>query len=300
MSQDVLKSKARNAFTSSKKVNISLRATLFWLRYGFKIVGCLAPSLAEKMALRLFLTPPRHNIPEWQKSYIVNAKILTVKVRDKTIKLYQWGAGPTILLVHGWGGRGSQLSAFISPLVEAGYSVLALDGPAHGASSGKRSDMFEFASAIVAATEVIGTLHAIIAHSFGSACTLLAMRESKIKVPKLVLIGCPSSAIWITEEFADKLSISKKIVTGMRKQLERRYGNKWTWEDLSLLKMIKKITVPTLLVHDRNDHEVPYQQAIELEKANPICNLFTSEGFGHRRILRSAEVINRSLSFIKE
>ena len=64
--------------------------------------------------------------------------------------------------------------------------------------------------------------------------------------------------------------------------------------------MIKTISVPTLIVHDRKDFEVPYQQAIELEQANRFCELFTTEGLGHRRILRSPEVVNKTLAFILE
>jgi pimeloyl-ACP methyl ester carboxylesterase len=301
MTQKLLKSKSNNPFTSTKKGNLSLKLKLFWLRSGFKIMSCLAPGIAERMALHLFLTPPRHGIPEWQKSYIARAKKNIQDVQGKKITFYQWGSdGPVILLVHGWGGRGSQLGAFIDPLIKAGYRVLALDGPAHGDSSGKSTDMFEFSSAIGTATRIVGAIDTIISHSFGSACSLLAMRENKIQPSKLVLIGCPSSAIWITEDFADKLSISRKTVAGMRKKFEHRYNNRWTWEDLSLLKLIKTVTVPILIVHDRKDLDVPWKQAVELEQANSVCKLFLTEGLGHRRILRSPEVIDRVVSFVQD
>jgi len=301
MAQKFLKPKVSNAYTAGKKTSLSLKAKLFRVRLMFKILGCLAPRLAEWLALRFFLTPPRHPVPEWQKPHIASAKSFILDIKGKTIQYYQWGTGErTILLVHGWGGRGSQLGAFIKPFVNAGYSVLALDGPAHGASSGKQSDMFEFASAIGAATRIAGRIDAIIAHSFGSACTLLALHENKIKTSSLVLIGCPSSAIWITEDFADKLSISRKIVAGMRKQFEHRNGHRWKWDDLSLLKMIKTITLPILIVHDQKDFDVPYQQAVELEQANQHCELFTTDGLGHRRILRSPEVVHKTLAFILE
>ncbi|NNM59697.1 MAG: hypothetical protein HKM04_07765 [Legionellales bacterium] len=34
-----------------------------------------------------------------------NSRQTTILVGNKTIKLYQWGKGPTILLVHAWGGE---------------------------------------------------------------------------------------------------------------------------------------------------------------------------------------------------
>lgn len=300
MTKKSLKPKMHHPFISGKKMNASLKIRLAAIRSGFKLLGCLAPRLAERIALRFFLTPPRHSIPEWQKPYLASATLLTLKIQNKAIRFYQWGSdGPTVLLVHGWGGRGSQLGAFIHPFIHAGYRVLALDGPAHGASTGKQSDMFEFAAAIGSAMQIAGTPEAIITHSFGSACTLLALHENQIKTSRLVLIGCPSNAVWITEDFADKLALSKQVIAGMRKLFEHRYENRWTWENLALSKLIKKITIPTLIIHDRKDMEVPYQQAIELKEANPVCELYTTEGLGHRRILRAPDVVNASLSFIR-
>ena len=54
---------------------------------------------------------------------------------------FAWGAGPSVLLVHGWEGRGAQLGALVDPLVAAGYRVVALDGPAHGDSPGRLSTL---------------------------------------------------------------------------------------------------------------------------------------------------------------
>jgi pimeloyl-ACP methyl ester carboxylesterase len=298
MNKSSLKSDVNSAFISSKKLNIGLRIKLIGFRCGFKILEYIAPPVAERMALRLFLSPPRHSIPEWQKPYLVCSKQTTIKIGKNLIKLYHWGSGPAILLVHGWGGRGSQLSAFITPLIEAGYSIITFDGPAHGESSGKQCDMFQFASVIEHISKTF-SIHAIVAHSFGSACTLLALSRFQITPSKLVLIGCPDSAIWITEAFGKILSISNKVIAGMRKRLESRYEHKWTWHDLSLTKLIDKVNIPTLLIHDRNDLEIPYQQVLTLHKANPNCELFTTERLGHRRILRSESVINKSVTFIQ-
>lgn len=291
-----LVSKINHPFISSNKTGLSLK--LFLLRQGFKLLQNMAPSMAQRFALRIFLTPPRHKIPEWHKAFLNSAEQSTILVSNKQIKLYRWGEGPPILLIHGWGGRGTQLNTFIHPLNLAGFSVVAIDGPAHGSSSGKQTDMFEFAKAIHTVSSTINP-HAIVAHSFGSACTLLALDTYLLNVSKIILIGCPSNAVWITEAFADKLAISKNIIAGMRKKLERRYDNTWTWEDLALTKLINKVNIPTLLIHDKKDREVPYQHMLELQKAYPAAQLFATEGQGHRRILRSAEVIDRVITFIK-
>lgn len=198
------------------------------------------------------------------------------------------------------GGRGSQLGAFIQPLIDAGYSVLTFDGPAHGHSSGKKTDMFEFAASIKAVSSTHDSIYGIISHSFGAACTLLALNRFNLKVTKLVLIGCPASAIWVTDDFGEKLALSPGIIQNMRNQLEKKHGNKWTWNDLSLTTMIATVKISTLLVHDRSDHEIPYEHVDKLKNANLSSALLSTEGFGHRRILRSQEVINGIINFIQD
>ena len=46
------------------------------------------------------------------------------------------GAGPRILLVHGWGGHAARLRRYVRPLNAAGFRVVAFDAPGHGGSGG--------------------------------------------------------------------------------------------------------------------------------------------------------------------
>jgi pimeloyl-ACP methyl ester carboxylesterase len=49
---------------------------------------------------------------------------------------------------------------------------------------------------------------------------------------------------------------------------------------------------PTMVVHDRLDKEVPYDEGAKLGTTWPSAELVTTEGLGHQRILRDPEVIN--------
>jgi alpha-beta hydrolase superfamily lysophospholipase len=84
-----------------------------------------------RAALALFQTPRRspHDLPD----------ATFVEVNGERLATWSYGKGPTILLVHGWNGHAAQLRAFVSPLVDAGYRVVAFDQPAHGQSSGART-----------------------------------------------------------------------------------------------------------------------------------------------------------------
>jgi len=42
-----------------------------------------------------------------------------------------WGKGPTVMLVHGWSGRGAQLGELVEPLVAAGDRPALRRGALH-------------------------------------------------------------------------------------------------------------------------------------------------------------------------
>jgi pimeloyl-ACP methyl ester carboxylesterase len=56
---------------------------------------------------------------------------------------------------------------------------------------------------------------------------------------------------------------------------------------------------PTLIVHDRHDREVRWEDGAAIAGAWPQSQLVTTEGLGHRRILQDASVIARIASFIR-
>jgi pimeloyl-ACP methyl ester carboxylesterase len=280
--------------------NFAQKPALSALRKSFRILGMFAPGVGARLAYRLFFTPQRHPTPPWERRLNEAAEKLKMDYDFGTLNALSWGDGPTLLLIHGWGGRATQMGAFVNPLISAGFRVVALDAPAHGASSGKQTDMIQYAAAINAIRQQVAPVTAIIAHSLGAGCTLLAMERHQFKVEKLVLIGTPASAVWVTEAFAEVLGIPEHVIKRMRTLLERRYGNTFTWEhDLSIESMLSRTTIPTLLIHDKLDAEIPYWNALKLAKSNPKCELITSEGQGHRRILRHDYVISKCLEFLQ-
>src|SRR5262249_60945186 len=88
-----------------------------------------------------------------------------------------WGAGPPVLLVRGWGGRGAHLGALVAPLRARGFSVTTFDAPGHGASDAGTVTIPEITSAIRAVAESRGPLAAMVAHSAGAAAAVRALWE---------------------------------------------------------------------------------------------------------------------------
>jgi hypothetical protein len=56
--------------------------------------------------------------------------------------------------------------------------------------------------------------------------------------------------------------------------------------------------VPLLVVHDRDDREVPWHDGAAIAAAWPGAALFTTEGIGHRKVLRDSRVVARVVDFL--
>ena len=104
------------------------------VKAGHRVLSALAPALAARIAGRLFTTPPRARRPQAEIALLAAARARPMQIGARRIETWVWGAGPSVLLVHGWGGRGAQLGALVGPLVARGFSVVTFDAPGHGAS----------------------------------------------------------------------------------------------------------------------------------------------------------------------
>jgi pimeloyl-ACP methyl ester carboxylesterase len=54
---------------------------------------------------------------------------------------------------------------------------------------------------------------------------------------------------------------------------------------------------PLLVIHDRDDAEVPWTDGADLVDAWPGARLLLTRGLGHRRILHDAVVVQATASF---
>jgi pimeloyl-ACP methyl ester carboxylesterase len=171
-------------------------ALLPYVRFGFQTLGRLFPRAASKVAFRLFTTPQMRAKHRTSDEILESARIFEVLYGKRILKAYEWGSGDrTILLVHGWESRGTAMRSFVPGLVARGYRVVAFDGPAHGNSEGKRTNLPHFAGAVKAMIKRLGDVHGIITHSFGGASTVYALSwmESDVRVEKLVMIAVPAN-----------------------------------------------------------------------------------------------------------
>jgi pimeloyl-ACP methyl ester carboxylesterase len=210
---------------------------------------------------------------------------------------WSWGDGPgTVLLVHGWAGRGLQLGAFAAPLVARGLRVVTFDAPAHGEVAGRRSSLPELRAAVTDVAHGLGPLAGVIAHSLGAPATLWAAARSELGAARIAVIGPPADFAAVTDRFAALAGFSATVVAGMRRRLERDLP--FSWEELQPERLVKTLVHPLLVVHDRDDREVPWTEGRTLAAAAPNARLIVTAGLGHRRILLDDTVIAAVARFL--
>lgn len=287
-------SEVSSAAPADPRMSQPLSMTL--VRGALKVLSRTSPAAASRLAMDLFMTPRRFRTPDREKAVLASALPFDVRLGDSTtIKAWSWGEGPLVVLVHGWEGRGSQLGAFVQPLIDAGHRVVAFDGPGHGASDGNRSSLPHLTYALRAVIDATADPHAIIAHSLGCAATTLALRDG-VPAKRLVFLAPPLEPVDYTVRFGEILDLDREIVRGLQLRIEERFLRKWS--DYSLSLTAREMTAPLLIVHDRDDQETFWREGNALAEAWPGARLITTTGLGHRRILRDIAIIEEATKFI--
>lgn len=268
------------------------------VRWLYPKVERFAPSLAHRYFVRLFFTPLRYAVPQKEKKAETFAEKFFVEVAGKKVQCYTWGNGQPVLFIHGWAGRATQFRRFVKPLTTAGYRVVGFDGPAHGNSEGRKTNILEFEEALHKIYEKIGRPVAIIAHSFGGGAALFSAMNG-LPVVKLINIASPTIGDEIINTYLKAIQGSGSTRDFFKKYMVKTYGK--SFDEFTSSYFIQHLPRPVklLLVHDEGDKEVAIKHAEVLIKLYPTAQLIRTKGLGHTRILKDDAVINACVTFIK-
>lgn len=279
------------------KLRGGARLVLAAHRMGLGLTSRVAPGLARRWATHLFCKPPRHKHPKTEQPYLARGTRFNVDGPYGRVAAWRWGQGERrVLLVHGWGGRGTQLWPFIEPLCAAGFEVIAFDAPGHGYSPSRYATMLHFAKSMVAVSEAVGGVYGIVAHSLGAAAANLATSEGWLSVQRVVVMAAPIDVEGMSQAFARALNISEPVRAAMQAHMETRFSHRW--QDLEGGRVAAQNRTPALIVHDRDDHDVPFAAAERLAAHWPQATLLATDKQGHRRILRDPAVVAQVVMFM--
>lgn len=262
----------------------------FLLAYqGARLLGRLHPRLARRALLRLWFTPWVHpsarrpvlDVPEGLVPW-------SLRAGGHVLSGYAGGTGPTAVLVHGWAGRAADWRHLAGDLMSAGWRVVAPDLPAHGMSPGERTDLFELGGALA---EVLRRERpeAAVVHSMGFPTTMVAL-EAGAPNPQTIVALAPGRRIaQALHGFATRSRLRPALVRELRRGLEARFGPD-VWDVLEVDRVLPGLSARGLVVHDADDDEVPASDARAVADGWTGARLVTTEGLGHRRILRDEGV----------
>jgi pimeloyl-ACP methyl ester carboxylesterase len=288
-----------SATLASPKNSTIVRFTPFsfrgLLRTYFTIASRLLPEMARRHAEQLFTLPPPY---AGRQSQPADARRDTVTVGRHAIAVWQAGpaAAPAVLLVHGWGGRGTQMGAFVAPLLAAGYRVIWFDQPGHGESGRGAVGLPDFVRAVEAIVDAHGPFAAAIGHSLGAAAIGVALRHG-VRLGRVAFVSPPSSIGEHARNFARLLGITPRVREAMRRRVERRFGMRFA--DIDRIEELAQLRVPALFVHDTDDTEVPIEHSLRLSAVMRGASLIRTYGLGHYRILREPAVIAAVVDFVE-
>ncbi|MEO6063005.1 MAG: alpha/beta fold hydrolase [Thermoflexales bacterium] len=216
------------------------------------------------------------------------------------LAVYEWGeqGQPAVALVHGWELQAGRMGHSVGPLLRAGFRVIAIDLPAHGASGGSLLNVPDGAAAIADACAACGGVTALIGHSFGGLAALwLAAHAIGDSLSHVVTLGSGSSVNFLIRNLAAAKGWDADHEHAFRDRFAERFGG--PVEAYSVAGFGRHIRVPVLVVHDKRDNMVGFEESDAILEHVPTARRVATSGLGHRAITRDAEVIAAAIRFIQ-
>jgi pimeloyl-ACP methyl ester carboxylesterase len=292
--------------------NLMISALMPAVRTAFSAASILAPTFAADVAFRLFstpgiaggLSPEQKTLAEHAKQRLADSELVRLTHAAGEIQTYRFRAHSlnacrgTVVIVHGWTSAALYMLAFVDPLLALGFDVVCFDLPAHGSSTGRTTDLRQCARALQRVAATIPDVYGIVAHSFGGPVTALALVDddsSHLDIHKIALLAAPNAAADVIRSFGGSLGLHRQAQNQLETEFETLCA--CPLSEFTGSKFFSRINCPLLVLHGRDDHDVPYRHGLAY-KALPNCRFVPLNSTGHRDILSSAQAVRLVSEFM--
>ena len=245
------------------------------------LLSFVFPKKASQLAYAFFSEPregklSKNKLPE----ILQEAQSQTFQQEENFFQTYTWKGNDTIiLLVHGWESNASRWENLLPYLKKSGSTIIAIDGPAHGLSSGKEFNIPQYAEFIHVAVEKFKPQY-LIGHSIGGkTCLYYQSVYQNDALKKMVILGAPSDFKIILNNYIILLSLNAKI----SKSLETHYLShfKLNLEQFSGKIFASKLNIKGLIAHDIDDSVVLFEEGKKIAEAWKNVIFIETKGLGH-------------------
>ncbi len=270
-----------------------------------RILAYFMPSAVSKFMAKMWFKPymskQKQHVTDWQKK------------ADKEIELPKGQAflfsraeqlskqeKPLVVCIHGWRGRAHQMRRFLDPLLDRGFQVVMVNLPAHCDTDPNQTDIYECAEVIKQLAQKLGPIDSIIAHSFGTPVTALALNEN-LKIRKLMFLAGNFNIRHLLMQYAQAFDL-ERLVPRIEQHLKKMCDElifEGSWENLRMEVIIGNLlhAEDVQFWQDPEDTEISIPTNLQIHQYLKDHGKSTSinevADLGHFNILKSNEVVER-------
>jgi len=274
------------------------------LRLYFQVAARVAPGAAAAAFRWLLSHMPRKRLSARDQQFLRGGRRIDLDCGDAVLAGYSFGAGPTVLLVHGLQGSAANFRALAPALAAAGYRAVAFDAVNHGNSPSGVAFSRRSIDHVRCVLAHLGPLHAVVSHSAGAYLTMLALLAppAGCRVDRCVYVAPYPDIATTLRTFTDYFRVPRtaRVQVPLRRWFEDIGG--LPFEQQSMRYCLPRHRTPQvpgcLFVHDADDRQIALdctrRTLAELEGAR----LHVTSGLGHFHVLKDGAVIAHIIDFI--
>ena len=245
------------------------------------LISLFHPEKAKQIAYTIFSQPRKGKIKNGKlPKTLQSAEQETLTYDGENFQVYTWpGNAEIILLLHGWESNASRWKKLLQYLKPLGKTIIAIDAPAHGQSTGKEFNAPRYAEFIHVLLQKYQP-KTLIGHSIGGAAIAFYLNKyPNDHIDKIVLLGAPSSFKKISDNFINLLSLNKKV----QNRLEQYYHEKFNIHinDFAGHLFAQNFTQKAIIAHDADDAVIKVEEGRQYAAAWKNAIYIETQGLGH-------------------
>ena len=213
---------------------------------------------------------------------------------------WKWGAGPLVILVHGWGGAAAQWYKIAPLLVQNGFAVVTPDITGHGDSKGTdiRFDYFYKDLKVLIDFLEADEIHCFIGHSAGGLAMMAGRALCSLRARNYLCIATPSTPYPPIKIVKRKLNPSEKALRYFKQHLAAQFLH--DWDEIPEMSFRREANSEFLLIYDENDRYLNPGDLGTILKYWPDAQTHKVRDIGHEGMIKDKDIAGKIVSFLKD